>query len=274
MPSANRLPIALGSFLVACLAYGRTPAETVSGDDPFVQQERDLLIDRMYLDAVEKTLGKGGEWAKGLEEALRRFVSDTEAERVLGVLEVILADKGTKQLAAPSVQALLKVCCLILHSESGVSLIRQRLEADPGTAGGAKDFLLRLAKFHPQLYYKPLFALAAATLPSTASEHLRTVRTLTKITGTTTFWLTADPQMICIVLMGDAGQAKSKGKGKEGEAELVNVRIGRYAVLVEFLLALGEVTGGAKAGSRLRDFLDGLESKLGQMIELQVSYGL
>lgn len=75
--------------------------------------------------------------------------------------------------------------------------------------------------------------------------------------------------MVAVVLMGDA--KRSEGKGKENEVEVINIRIGRYAVLIEFLLALGEVKGGAKSGSRLRSFLDALEVKLGMILHIQVS---
>ncbi len=102
--------------------------------------------------------------------------------------------------------------------------------------------------------------------------NLKTVRRLSSTIGPATFWTHVDPQMILIVLMGDVGPKEPKGKGKEGHRGVVNVRLGRYAVLVEFINSLGHVDEAAGSGTRLRDFIEIIETRLGILLASEVSY--
>lgn len=132
-----------------------------------------------------------------------------------------------------------------------------------------RPFLAFLSTAHPQLLYKPLFSLSASTQPSSILPHLRTMIALSDLLGPSRFWTHADPQMMVIVLMGGAAPKASKGKGKEGERGIINVRLGRYAVLLELVKALGSIDGPAASGSRLRLFVDAIELRLGAMLEAE-----
>jgi len=75
--------------------------------------------------------------------------------------------------------------------------------------------------------------------------------------------------MVAIVLMGNTGV--NKGKGKEGETPQLVVKLGRYAVLVQLLKALGAMDRSAKVESRLKTFAEQLESRVAVMLEAEVS---
>jgi hypothetical protein len=75
--------------------------------------------------------------------------------------------------------------------------------------------------------------------------------------------------MVAIVLMGNAGAPK--GKGKEGQMPMTVVKLGRYAVLVQLLKALEKLDSGAKIENRLKSFAEQLESRLAVMLEAEVS---
>jgi hypothetical protein len=76
--------------------------------------------------------------------------------------------------------------------------------------------------------------------------------------------------MVVIILMGQATPKADKGKGREGEVAKVNVKLGRYACLVELLLALREIEHGRGKEKGLRSFIDTVESRLGVMLEAEV----
>jgi hypothetical protein len=77
--------------------------------------------------------------------------------------------------------------------------------------------------------------------------------------------------MVVIVLMGQAAPKVDKGKGKEGEVAMANVKLGRYACLVELLTALSHIEGGKGKDKALRTFIDTVESRLSVMLEAEVS---
>jgi hypothetical protein len=119
------------------------------------------------------------------------------------------------------------------------------------------------------LLYKSLFACAAAISPPSLGPPLKLVLALSEILGGSRFWTDADPQMVAIVLMGNASSAK--GKGKEGQTPRLTVKLGRYAVLVQLLKALDKLDSGAKIENRLKSFAEQLESRLAVMLEAEVS---
>lgn len=83
------------------------------------------------------------------------------------------------------------------------------------------------------------------------------------------FWTDADPQMVAVILMGNAGSVK--GKGKEGTNPRKVVKLGRYAVLVQLLKALDKLDQAAKVEDRLKSFAETLESRVAVMLEAEVS---
>lgn len=134
-----------------------------------------------------------------------------------------------------------------------------------------KPFLEWLSTTHPQAFYKPLFSLAAATQASSLSGPLRVIMTLQEQLGAESFWTRADPQMVVIVLVGAVTQRTAKGKTKEGTQGVVPVKLGRYAVLVELLVALRNLdTRGIHS---LKAFVTTLETRLGTMLELEENEG-
>lgn len=131
----------------------------------------------------------------------------------------------------------------------------------------SRQFLLHLKTQYPQLLYKPLFSLSASTGEDAVFSHLEVVKALASQLGFG-FWTSADPQMLVILLMGDLAPKQNKGKEKEGETPLVQVKLGRYVVLIELLKALQSVASvqTKKPESALRTSLEALESKFGAML--------
>lgn len=152
-------------------------------------------------------------------------------------------------------------------------LIVQRLTDDADKVEDVRELVKWLALKHPQLVYKPLFSLSAATSATTLTGALSTVARLTRLIGPTQFWTHADPQMIVIVLMGAATPKPAKGKEKEGETAIVTVRLGRYAVLLELISVLSHIDGPAGSGTRLRAFLEAIEQRFGAMLEAEETDG-
>ena len=134
-----------------------------------------------------------------------------------------------------------------------------------------KNFVLWLSTHNPQLFYKPLFSLSAATQPATLASNLHLVTLQSQLVGASRFWTHADPQMLIIVLMGDISPKQGKGKTNEGELSLANVKIGRYAVLLELIKAFDDIDDeDARTGSRLRGFVEAIESGLSAMLAAEV----
>ncbi|BEJ05797.1 hypothetical protein CcaverHIS641_0303190 [Cutaneotrichosporon cavernicola] len=142
-----------------------------------------------------------------------------------------------------------------------VPLLLEHLATLPSTPE-ARTFLAWLSTAQPHLFYKPLFACAAATQAETLVKPLRIVASIAEQLGADAFWTRADPQMVAIVL-GDMSPRKGKGKARGAVA---NIKLGRYALLVELLVSLQ----GAK-GPQLATFAHGLETRLGAMLELEES---
>ena len=81
--------------------------------------------------------------------------------------------------------------------------------------------------------------------------------------------------MVAIVLMGSAGPVASKGKVKQGQQSTLIVKLGRYAMLVELLKAFQVATRPGQVDSRVRTFVERLESRVAITLETEVcgSYG-
>lgn len=62
-----------------------------------------------------------------------------------------------------------------------------------------------------------------------------------------------------------------KGKGKESEIAVLNVKLGRYACLVEFIIALETAEEGVRSGRQFRAFIEDVEARLGPMLQAEVS---
>lgn len=155
----------------------------------------------------------------------------------------------------------------------GLSNIQQQHLTSTYPTQLAFPLLSYLSQFHPQILYKPLFALSASTQENSLLPSLLQVTAFTHILSPSRFWLT-DPQMVTIVLMGDARPKVSKGKGKEGEKSVRDVRLGRWAVAMEFILAFKEIPGVEGKNSdekKWKAFGDELEGRLAAFLEAEVS---
>lgn len=117
-----------------------------------------------------------------------------------------------------------------------------------------------------------MFACSAAATAISLSPALKLTHTLSALLSPDRFWLNADPEMVAIVLMGTAGPRINKGKGKEGQASIVNVKLGRYAMIVELLKALQIATRPDQTDSKVRSFFERLESRVTIMLEAEVCY--
>ncbi|GMK58259.1 hypothetical protein CspeluHIS016_0502910 [Cutaneotrichosporon spelunceum] len=142
-----------------------------------------------------------------------------------------------------------------------IPLLLEHLSALPPSPE-ARAFLTWLSTAQPNLFYKPLFACAAATQGETLAKPLRVVAALAEQLGADVFWTDADPQMVAIVL-GDMSSTKAK---RNARGAVVNVKLGRYALLLELLVSLQ----GLK-GPQLATFAQSLETRLGAMLELEES---
>lgn len=137
----------------------------------------------------------------------------------------------------------------------------RRLHVEPATPT-TLTFLRWLSTTKPQLFYKPLFACAASTHSSSLSGPLSTVRKLSELLGSEAFWTQADPQMVVILLVSAATPPRQAGDS----SGFISVKLGRYAVLVELILAVKQIT---KPSSHVINFLATIESRLGAMLEIE-----
>ncbi|WRT65602.1 uncharacterized protein IL334_002547 [Kwoniella shivajii] len=154
-----------------------------------------------------------------------------------------------------------------------VNALFERLVSQSIASDEAKPFLTWLSKSNPQLLYKPLFSCSAAISSTSLLPNLKLVHTMSELLGPAKFWTRADPHMMAIVLMGDVTPKQPKGKGKEGEKTTINVKLGRYAVLIGFIEALENVHEPAGSGSRLRAFIEGIEARLSVFLEAEEKDG-
>lgn len=188
------------------------------------------------------------------------------------MVEGFVRRKDMAALGRECVATLFSVC------SSNLSIVQSNIQQQHLTSTHSTQLafplLSYLSQFHPQILYKPLFALSASTQANSLLPSLLQVITFTHILSPSKFWLT-DPQMVTIVLMGDARPKVSKGKGKEGEKAVRDVRLGRWAAAVEFILVLkeiSEVEGMNKDGKKRKTFGDEVEGRLAAFLEAEVSY--
>lgn len=158
---------------------------------------------------------------------------------------------------------------LVKAGRAAVPHVLKRLKAADASDPALVTFLNWLASWHPQLFYKPLFSTAAATHKASLAGPLQVVINLQRIVGPDRFWTQADPQMVMVVLVGNVSLQPAKGKGKAESEDLptVNVKLGRYAVLVELILALSARKLPSSSG--MKDFLTQLETKLAAVLEME-----
>ena len=77
--------------------------------------------------------------------------------------------------------------------------------------------------------------------------------------------------MVVIILLGDVTPKQSKGKGREGEQEIVEIKLGRYACMIELLLALDGIEPGKGKSKSMKNFVDTIETRLSIMLDVEVS---
>ncbi|WVQ94622.1 hypothetical protein IAU59_001702 [Kwoniella sp. CBS 9459] len=266
IPDVEHLPDEDGSlisslatflFEIELQGFRLDPAPAEADNDPFrismgpkkevqagVSEHRDLLWSYIAAEA---------RWSKQFEGTAKQIVMTGPLYAVCRMLQSFLQNKACVSLGRAAVNSLF-----------------ERLTTPSGLLEDARPFLVWLSKAHPQIFYRPLFSCSASTQSASLLPHLRLITSLSELLGPAKFWTQADPQMIIIVLMGDAVPKQPKGKGKEGERGIMNVKLGRYAVLSEFVQALEKVDEPAGSGSRLRTFIDAVEARLGVFLEAEL----
>lgn len=192
-----------------------------------------------------------------------------------GLAESLLTVKALSPLGEACVEAIWTVSSYPTGRVSLGLTRNQRLVVTPLPATttitpAVSIFFRRLQDRHPQVLYKPLFTCSAAATTFSLSPPLKLAQTLSTLLGPDRFWLNADPEMVAIVLMGTAGPKVNKGKGKEGHPTTGVVKLGRYAMVVELLKALQIAIRPGQVNSRLRSFIDRLESRVAIMLETEV----
>lgn len=201
-----------------------------------------------------------GEYRARLRDLLAKYksVTSTVARSFVSSFPATQTIKTTRQFLQTDLAPLGRACVppLLEHLST--------LPPDPGV----RSFLAWLATSQPQLFYKPIFACAAATQAETLTNPLRVVQSLSEQLGPEVFWTRADPQMIAIVLVGDVVPRPGKGKGKAGAPAVVHVKLGRYAILVELVVALHAIKS---TDPQLGAFAQALETRLGAMLEIEES---
>ena len=83
----------------------------------------------------------------------------------------------------------------------------------------------------PKLFYKPLFACAAATKTSSILNHLRTIQILAR--HLPFFWI-RDAEMLLVALMSDSGGTEKGPRDNVGPS-WGQVRLGQLVVLIELI---------------------------------------
>lgn len=260
LPEIDSLPVnpqlnkQLGYFLLE-LEFARYNASSeTSTSDPFrISMNGASILPTGHRTVYEYYLGHANYKADIIESA-KSFILTSDIPSTCKLLQYFLS--------SPAFLTLGRECTTVLFT---------RLAPLSGPSDAVRPFLSFLQSRHPQILYKPLFALSASTQISTLTPHLRLVRSLASSLIPRQFWLGADPQMMAIILLGDVSLKQSKGKGKEGERGLVNVKLGRYAVILE-LIGIFESDGewGKDGKLRAKGFADGLEGRLGVLLVAEV----
>ncbi|KAK4687249.1 hypothetical protein P7C73_g2860, partial [Tremellales sp. Uapishka_1] len=254
LPEDETLARHLGALLIAMeVKCQDSVKEEEHGDtsDPFriSMSPRKNSIGLRYRTVLEEMLA-GQRWTPGIEAAAKQAVISLPVLKITRMLQHFMGSKVSLSLGKKCLQ----------------SFWTRMISLSPAEAQDVKPFLIWLSLSHPQLFYLPLFSLSASTQVSTLSPHLKLVSVVSDIIGPR-YWTMADPQMVTIVLIGDVGPKPSKGKGKEGEKRIVNVKLGRYAVLIELLNALNKLDD--KEMKAIKVFAESVESKLGIMLDTE-----
>ncbi|OCF39078.1 hypothetical protein I317_07148 [Kwoniella heveanensis CBS 569] len=269
IPDVDHLPDEDGS-LVASLAtfllelelqgFRLHPAAIEADNDPFrisMAPKKEVQAGTSeHKGLLSSCVAADARWYKQFEEAAKQIVMTGPLQSACRMLQAFLQNKAFLPLGRAACNALF-----------------ERLTTSSSSSEDARPFLTWLSKAQPQLFYKPLFSCSASTQSTSLLPHLKLLISLSQLLGPFKFWTQADPQMIIIVLMGEAIPKQPKGKGKEGEIGTVNIKLGRYAVLAEFVQAFEKVDEPAGSGSRLRTFIEAIEARLGVFLEAEEKEG-
>ena len=113
-------------------------------------------------------------------------------------------------------------------------IVHQRLVADPPEAPclALTRFLNNAAQDHPKLFFKPLFACAAATKDLTVVNQLSILTALARFLPDLWLW---DADMMSVALLSDASGSRSTSDTVEGSLHRSKPRLGQCALLMELL---------------------------------------
>ncbi|WVW80039.1 hypothetical protein I302_102012 [Kwoniella bestiolae CBS 10118] len=263
IPEVEHLPDEDGSLAVSLAAFlfelelqgHKLQPSKVEEADPFrisMEPKKDVKAGVTEHRDLFAEYSSQKEWKAHFEVAAKQVIYSAPLEAVCRMIQSFLQNKTFLALGKDCVNALFS-----------------RLTSSSSPLDEARPFLTWLSRSHPQLFYKPLFSCSASTSSSSLLPHLKLVRNLSQSLGPARLWTQADPQMVVIVLVGDAAPKQLKGKGKEGEKVTVNVKLGRYAVLMGLIEALDKVDEPAGSGTRLRTFIENVEARLAAFLEAE-----
>ncbi|KAI0041863.1 hypothetical protein FA95DRAFT_1500866 [Auriscalpium vulgare] len=201
---------------------------------------------------------EGGPWKSGFEAALTRTIQEDVWPSLTTVLNV-LVDGLPDEVRSPVIAAILPI-------------LNERLVQDPPSlpAPALTELLDTVSHAYPKLFFKPLFACAAASKEMTVVTHLRIVAMLAKVLPS--FW-TSDVDMMLVALMSGSTPA-SKKAGPEGNEPWGQARPGQLVILAELIAHVQKVAqerdpqSGADAMLTAKArFFFALEYKLGNLLE-------
>ena len=116
---------------------------------------------------------------------------------------------------------------------------------------GLTSLLQSLVRLYPQLFYKPLFGLAAASKAPTIVGQLGVVVALAR--HLPEFWI-RDAEMVSVALMSDMGGAIGKGKAKEGQPiAWGKIRVGQSLIMLELIRGIKDLIKDKKDPTSVRN---------------------
>ncbi|THH18726.1 hypothetical protein EW146_g2314 [Bondarzewia mesenterica] len=184
------------------------------------QDESKTLIQNWY--------AQGGHWKYAFEKGLQHIVETDSWPSVLAVLTA-LVEEFPDDLRTPMTAFF-------------IPLLNDRLTKDPPSYPSSQvtELLDTISQMYPKLFYKPLFACAAATKDATIINQLRIIAVLTRFLPN--FWI-RDVEMLLVALMSDSKPAKQASQGREGPV-WGKIRIGQLVILTELIAYVQAISRG------------------------------
>lgn len=117
---------------------------------------------------------------------------------------------------------------------SSVVLLQRLIASPPRDPKGITRFLTEISQQYPQIFYKPIFACAAASKETHLVQQLRTLTMLASFVPD--FW-TRDAEMIGVAVLSDLGAGKTRPpiEAEKSGPSRPKPRLGQTVLLVEMV---------------------------------------